>query len=175
MYPCQTPPGIIRLPDVFLGRLLFCGLSPVLNVEWLRFQGVQLVVNCIGQYSDNKETQLWKLVQKAREGVRDICFKDWCIRSKNDQRFYLNTFAAIKDILDQREGCVLVHCRSGKDRSAFTVYAFLRLMCQLGDLTARAALNGRVDRWGHPVANLDFQQEAQQRWLDNELLRRSRS
>jgi len=174
VYFCQTPPGVIKQPDVFKGRLLFCGLSPVLNVAWLRFQGVKLVVNCIGQFDAfHNVSAEWTLAHNARVGVHDIRFKDWCIRSKADQQVYLNTFTAIKQVLDEQEGCVVVHCKSGKDRSAFTVYAFLRLMCNLDDDTARAALNVRVDKWGHPVANLDYQQESQHLWLEN-MLRRSR-
>jgi len=53
---------------------------------------------------------------------------------------YLEVFAEIHDALPRESACVLVHCRSGRDRSAFAVYAFLRVMLAYTDDEAREAL-----------------------------------
>ena len=55
---------------------------------------------------------------------------------------------------------MLVHCKSGKDRAPFTVYALLRISYGLREDEARELLAHRVDIDGRPVANLDRQHEA---------------
>ena len=57
------------------------------------------------------------------------------------------------------------HCKSGKDRSPFTVYAMLRISYGLREEDARKLLAHRVDIHGRPVANLDKQHEANLTWL----------
>ena len=65
--------------------------------------------------------------------------------------------------------CIYVHCRNGKNRSAYTVYALLRLAFRIPEALAREALANRVDRNGFPLANLDAHCEVVHAWLENEL------
>ena len=64
---------------------------------------------------------------------------------------------------------VLPHCRSGKDRSAFTVFALLQLQYDLEEDAARAALAGRVGRDGRCLANVDVGHGPNWEWLSKEL------
>ena len=98
---------------------------------------------------------LWQDSVKVRGEVRnEITFIDFCVNYAGDKRQYVKTFAAICAILD-RGDCVYIHCRSGKDRSAFTVFALLQLQYNIDEDTARAALATRIGCDGRCIANVD--------------------
>ncbi len=171
----RTPPGEIRLPEHFPGLLLWGGLSPALSTPWLRSREVVLVVNCIGKF-DKKGliSQQWTLAQTAREADA-ISYKHWCINRSFDQMRYLPIFNTIRAVLDQPAGVVYIHCKSGKDRSAFTVYSFLQLMYGVSEDQAREAVGNRLDTSGRRLANLDFQQDFNRDWLERMLRAQARA
>ena len=65
-----------------------------------------------------------------------------------DKQRYLLCFSAIREELSREGGCVYIHCKSGEDRSAFTVYSLFRLEYGFSDVAARAALETRLRRVG---------------------------
>jgi protein-tyrosine phosphatase len=79
--------------------------------------------------SDNQPSQIWET---------------WCVNYGPDKQRYLLCFSAIREELSREGGCVYIHCKSGKDRSAFTVYSLLRLEYGFSDEAARAALETRL-------------------------------
>ncbi len=165
----RTPPGEIRLPEHFPGLLLWGGLSPALSTPWLRYHGVVLVVNCIGKFGrGGVVSPQWTLAQNAREadGISSLL---WCINSSFDQRRYLPIFNAVHAVLGRPSGAVYIHCKNGKDRSAFTVYSFLQLMYGVSEDQAREAVGNRLDTSGRRLANLDFYQEGSREWLERSL------
>ena len=88
-----------------------------------------------------------------------------------DKQRYLLCFSAIREELSREGGCVYIHCKSGKDRSAFTVYSLLRLEYGFSDEAARAALETRLGTRGQYIANVDVRQECNQTWLEKALRR----
>ena len=98
----------------------------------------------------------------------EITFLDFCVNYAVDRRQYLTTFVAICSVLDGGE-CVYIHCKSGRDRSAFTVFALLQLQYGLEEDAARAALAGRVGCDGWCIANVDVGHDANWEWLLKEL------
>jgi len=167
---CQTPPAEVVLPDIFTGRLLWGGLSHGMSKDWLLYENVKLVVNCINTVSAGGEPNLlWQDSVKVRGEVsNEITFIDFCVNYAGDQRQYVKTFAAICAILD-RGDCVYIHCLSGKDRSAFTVFALLQLQYNIDEDTARAALATRIGCDGRCIANVDVGHEANWKWLTSQL------
>jgi len=167
---CQTPPAEVMLPDIFKGRLLWGGLSHGMSKDWLLYESVKLVVNCINTVSAGGEPNLlWQESVKVRAEVRnEITFIDFCVNYAGDKRHYVKKFAAICAILD-RGDCVYIHCLSGKDRSAFTVFALLQLQYNIDEDTARAALATRIGCDGRCIANVDVGHEANWKWLTSQL------
>ena len=146
------------------------GLSPVLNREWLRWRRVTHAICCLGAFDgDGEETQAWRVAQNARAGTGNIQYQNWCVNRTVDQRRYLQLFTHLRQTLGKVDSCVYVHCRSGKDRSALTIYAFLRGSLGYDDDSARRALATRVDRFGQPAANVDYNQGAVRTWLQRVL------
>ena len=82
-----------------------------------------------------------------------------------DQKNYGSIVWQLFGALELKETVLLVHCKSGKDRSPFTVYALLRIIYGLREDAARELLAHRVDIHGRPVVNLDQQHEANLTWL----------
>ena len=88
-----------------------------------------------------------------------------------DKQRYLLCVASIRAELSRDGSCVYIHCKSGKDRSAFTVYSLLRLEYGFSDEAARAALETRSGTRGQCIANVDVRQEYNQTWLEKALRR----
>ena len=156
-WQCRVPPGSIQIPNIFPGKLLYGGLSPVLNLNWLRWRGVTHVWNCLGgvTYKDGVVVQerLHGLALAAREPGDSIGYIDWCLMHKPSRRRYLPVFAKAEAILNTPGTCLYVHCRSGRDRSVFTVFALLRLRYHLLEADAWNLLQSRVGVDGWPCAN----------------------
>ena len=167
---CQTHPAEVVLPELFPGRLLWGGISHGTCKDWLLYERVKLVVNCINKaMPGGAPNRLWEDSCKVRNDVSgEIAFLDFCVNYAVDRRRYLRTFAAICSVLGHGE-CVYIHCRSGKDRSAFTVFALLQLQYDLEEDAARAALAGRVGRDGRCLANVDVGHGPNWEWLSKEL------
>ena len=78
--------------------------------EWLRYQRVKLVVNCVNKaMPGGTPNRLWEESCRVRNDVRgEITFLDFCVNDAVDRRQYLTTFAAICSVLDHGE-CVYTH------------------------------------------------------------------
>ena len=63
--------------------------------------------------------------------------------------------------------------RSGKDRSVFTIYAFLQLIYGITESDARTALSVRIGNNGKIISNLAENQEGPQNWLARALATQS--
>ena len=76
---CQVPPAEVCLPGLFAASLFWGGLSPALNVEWLRWRRVTHVLNCIGSVdpSTGNAEPSYALAVASRSD--DIQYIDWCI------------------------------------------------------------------------------------------------
>ena len=81
----------------------------------------------------------------------------------------LLVFFELFNALQHKDTHVYVHCKSGKDRSAFTVFAFLRLMFRYSWERASAALDRRVGVDGRPVADLVTRKADLTNWLEAEV------
>ena len=128
---CQVPPGNILLPGILSARLLWGGLSPVLNKMWLRWAGVTHVLNCLGSTRGSSDEVIpdpnHALAMQARSDDDNIQYIDWCIAHVPSRRAYLSTFAHLESVLNTPTACLYVHCKSGQDRSPLTIFALLRL------------------------------------------------
>ena len=168
---CQSPPGEVVLP-VLAARLMWGGLSPVLNRAWLEWQGVTHVLNCLGaKRKDGAPDPYYDLALQARLGDTSIGdtsieYIDFCINHFGQRSAYLPIFVRLENILKNPNACLYVHCRNGKDRSAITVYALLRVRFFVDADTAASALQSRKGTHGAPVANLTFRQEKIREWID---------
>ena len=78
---------------------------------------------------------------------------------------YLAVFSRLDRISKHSGSCLYVHCKSGRDCSAVTLYAFLRLQFGLSSHDAWAPLQFRVGRDKRPVATV---------WAKREILARNR-
>ena len=75
-------------------------------------------------------------------------------------------FNRLGKILTTPETCLYVHCESGGDRSAWTVFALLRLQFSVSKDEARnAVLRSRTGKDGNPCAQLR-NQWAIMKWID---------
>jgi hypothetical protein len=157
---CQTPPGLIAARGEIRARFLWGGLSPVLNKGWLRWQGITHVLNCIGPSSP-----LYARILSARAADDGITYIDWCPNCISHRTGFLPVFARLEKVLKTPSEGLYVHCRSGKDRSAITIFALLQVRFAATKEEARAALQTRLGTHGRPVANLTFGHEETLRWL----------
>ena len=151
---CQVPPAEVCLPELFSGSLFWGGLSPALNVAWLRWRRVTHVLNCMGSVepSTGNVNPGFALARQARSS--DIEYIDWCINHDASRQNYLDVFSRLERILKCPGSCLYVHCKSGRDRSAVTLYAFLRLQFGLSPDAAWASLQFRCGRDKWPVASV---------------------
>ena len=94
----------------------------------------------------------YALALKARSS--DIEYIDWCINHDASRKNYLAVFSRLEVILKHPGSCLYVHCKSGRDRSAITLYALLRLQFDLSASDAMACLQFRLGRNKWPVAQV---------------------
>jgi hypothetical protein len=171
-FQCRVPPGSIQIRNIFPGKLLYGGLSPVLNSNWLRWRGVTHVWNCLGSViqKDGEAVQErhFALALAAREPGDSIGYIDWCLMHKPSRRRYLSIFAKAEAILNRPGTCLFVHCRSGRDISVFTVFALLRLRYNMSEADAWNLLQSRVGVNGWPCANWYGKQDVLE-WIEQVL------
>ena len=164
-YNCRVPPAEVCLPVQFVGSLFWGGLSPALHVGWLRWRRVTHVLNCMGSidpWTGNTEPS-YALALAGRSP--DIQYIDWCITHSASRKQYEAVFSQLERILKCPGSCLYVHCKSGRDRSAVTLYAFLRLQFGLSADDAWASLQFRVGRNKWPVARV-WDQHDILAWID---------
>ena len=84
------------------------------------------------------------------EGIQYQC---WSINHKPSFKKCMYHFASWQRVLESG-GVILLHCKSGKDRSAFAAYMYLRHQLGYTDREALKCLSSRVDRDGIAFANI---------------------
>ena len=169
-YRCRVSPGEILLPGILVARFLWGGLSPVLNSKWLQWAGVTHVLNCLGSARCVNDTghivdPHHRLAMQARSPDDGIEYIDWCVNHPPSRRKYLRTFTNLEQILITPSACLYVHCKSGQDRSAMTIYALLRSRFGLSEGDAWNALQTRRAKDGWPCARWSGRGEITD-WLD---------
>ena len=168
---CRVPPAELRLPSLFVATLFWGGLSPVLNVKWLRWRRVTHVLNCM--FSVDPACGNTDPNQAFVVGSRssDIQYMDWSITHDASRKKYLVVFSRLERILKHSGSCLYVHCKSGRNRSAVTLYALLRLQFGMSSHDAWAVLQVRVGLNGWPVATVWDNHEILC-WIDDVLQKR---
>ena len=84
-----------------------------------------------------------------------------------DQKYWREAINLISDVLDSAASVVLVHCRNGKDRSCFAVYAFLRLVHEMNHVTALGHVSQRVGQRGYPLFDIARQRNELMEWVES--------
>jgi hypothetical protein len=165
----KTPPALILLPtSKWIGKLYLGPLSAAVSKTWLRWAGVTHVVCVLGKF--NKEGGLvpaWEAAQKHR--WKTFSYLDWPINSAAQRCYWREVFALLSDTLGSSRNAVLVHCRNGKDRSCFLVYAFLRLQHGLNHASALSCVSQRIDVRGYPLFDYASQNNQLLEWVDTSL------
>jgi len=171
---CRTRPAVVGRDHIWWeGCLLFGTLDHALCVDWLRWRGVTMVVCVLGQTVTEGTLRGVHPDYAAAKAARTASIKylDWSVSYPPAQQNYERAFRSIQSELAKREGCVYVHCKHGKDRSAFAVYALLRLAYEVDDDTARSALQDRRDSSGRCLVNIDeLRCRAMHGWLQKALM-----
>ena len=123
------------------------------------------VVNVLGKYQGNEGIcDDWKTAQKYRwKGTK---YLDWPVNHPSKRNLWREVFATIADALETSSTRMLVHSVNGKDRSPFTIYAFLRLFYTLAHKDAMSIAQQRLGRDGHPLFYYENQQHQLTAWLD---------
>jgi len=162
---CRSPPGLVADGQgLWAGELLFGTLDHAISEPWLRWRGITLVVCVLGRRVGQAEHPDYTTAAANRFPC--VQYMNWSVNYEQDRRRYEGVFRRIAQELDNPSGRVLVHCKHGKDRSAFAVFAFLRLVHSLTDDDARLAVAVRRDAQGRPLVNLDRAGEPLHAWLE---------
>ena len=78
-------------------------------------------------------------------------------------------FFLMADALESAANVVLVHCRNGKDRSCFAVYAFLRLVHGLEHSDVLWHVQQRVGPQNYPLFDIARQSNELLEWVQTNL------
>ena len=161
------PPALISTRK-WNGRLYIGSVSAAISESWLRWAAVTHVVCVLGKYAGaNDLATEWVVAHKNR--FRGIKYLDWAINFPTQRKYWREVFSQMSDALDSAANVVLVHCRNGKDRSCFAVYAFLRLVHHMDHQTALWHVSQRVDQRGYPLFDVARQRSELMEWVDANL------
>ena len=92
-------------------------------------------------YSGDSIAHEWQVSQRKR--FAGIDYLDFPIGYGINRLPWEDAFTRVQEYLN-RGRVVFVHCKNGRDRSGFVLYAFLRLQCRFTHSDAVASLSGRV-------------------------------
>ena len=98
---------------------------------------------------------------------RGIKYLDWAINFPTQRKYWREVFSQMSDALDSAANVVLVHCRNGKDRACFAVYAILRLVHEMDHGTALTHVSQRVDVRGQPLFDIGRQRSELIEWVNS--------
>ena len=172
MYERESNWRVMRPPallgdgrGLWRGRLLLGSISAVLSHDWLRWCGVTHALGALGKFDkDLNIIHEYKVVHDAR--YVGIYYANWPINNHKHRARHQAVFDAIDQVLASSDGCLLVYCRNGQDRSVFLCYAYLRLWHKMGHTTAMQVLASRCDCHYKPLFYYDRQNEDNREWLD---------
>ena len=163
----KTPPALLYPENnIWRGRLFLGSISAALSKPWLRWAGVTHCICALGKYDKNG------LVAKEYEVSQQshfpgVLYYMWPINFSEARLQFQAVFNAMYKVLQSPGGCLLVHCRNGKDRSAFLIYAYLRFMHNYGHASALHILSVRRSVQGHPLFEFDNQSFDLIKWVEN--------
>ena len=162
----MRPPALLGAERaLWSGRLLVGSISAVLSHAWLRWCGVTHALGALGKYDvSGNVVPEYEAARATR--YTDIYYANWPIRNKRERKRYCAVFDAMDKVLASSDGCLLVYCRNGRDRSAFICYAYLRLRHEVGHETALAVLSSRCDRYDNPLFRFERQDAECREWLE---------
>ncbi len=161
----KVPPTEIQGIPKVAGKLFLSGLDHAVSDAWLRWSGITTVVCCLGMKgAGGIPLPEWDAAHRITWPVRRM---DWNPNNSRDQCQFIEVFAAWAVVLANPLTKMLVHCKSGKDRSPFAVYAFMRLSAGMTNTDAMYALAARVDVHGQQLC--DIEHNHSWRWLSEAL------
>ena len=153
---------------LFAGSLALGTLDHALHLPWLEYHGISHVVNCFGKFGAAHDiTDEWRIAIEER--YAGIEYLNRCPNDPRQLAQYVPFFAALAAVLKQPGKKVLVHCRSGRDRSAFAIVALLQLHCGVSFADAQNFLRVRRNCYGQPFVDLDVRDPDAQQWLQREV------
>ena len=167
-HACVPPALIASETGKWTGRLYIGSLSAAISESWLRWAGVTHVVCVLGKYAGSNTVAVeWSVAHQQRYG--GISYLDWAINAPAQRLNWREAFSLLSDALDSAANVVLVHCRNGKDRSCFAVYAFLRLVHEMDHTDALRHVYQRVDQKGYPLFDIACQSNELRQWVESNL------
>ena len=129
------------------------------------------MVCVLGRRINGVEHPDFTVASRTRSTRRD--YMEFSTTFEKYQRRHEEKFHHIREELGKPTGRVLVHCRNGKDRSPFFVYAFLQLAYGAPDGVARSAVvQARRDPQGNQLVNLEQADQRMKDWLAGALKER---
>ena len=132
----------------------------------MRWRQVTHVLNCVGQYlRDGRENPDWTVVHQQEHRLGGVIYMNWCLTFNRDRSTYYDVFNRLLASLQDPHTVLYVHCRNGKDRSATTVYALLRVLFGMDDDEAWIALQERKSVSGEPLLPRPGLFEDCRRWI----------
>lgn len=162
----RTHPTLLRPhEEAWRGQLYLGSLSAAVSLQWLQWARVTHVVSVLGKFQgqDNISTE-WQAAQNNR--WKSIQYLDWPVNMETKRSSWREVFGLIADALEISSNVVLVHCKNGKDRSAFTVYAFLRLLRNFSHQAAVNLVSQRLSTDGEPLFRYENQNHELTEWLE---------
>ncbi len=110
------------------GALFIGTLDHAIDRSTLGYYGVHAVFSTLNRYQGAGNLELaGDTITAMKHRFQDIKYLDWCPRHRGKSP--VQAFELLHALLSNGK-TVLVHCRHGRDRSVFAVWAFLRLYCK---------------------------------------------
>ena len=116
--------GVARVPPTVLsgpwrGTLVISNLNHVVHRDWMTSMRVTDVHNCIGPFED-----AFRIARQHE--IRGVDYRYWSVgHGPTLRETYEEHCRQMARILSQGDRVLLVHCVSGRDRSAFAIAFFL--------------------------------------------------
>ena len=142
----QTPPSLVPAvvtsgTRLWHGKLYLAPLDAVLSGATLKYYSVGLVINCLGMYTREGLSHTWQISHRKQDpGVQYV---DFPTGYELNRLPWAEVFKLASQYLSSGK-TVFVHCRDGKDRSAYAVYQFLRRFYHCSHASSLCAIQVRV-------------------------------
>ena len=149
------------------GKLYLGSISAAISKDWTSWAGVTHIVCVLGRFAGQEEATEWREAHMWR--YKGVCYLDWSISYVEEHQRWREVFHLISDALEDESNVVLVHCKNGKDRSCYAVYAFLRLRYGMNHKDALTWVQERVGTDGIPLFQLENQRAEMRRVVDDNL------
>ena len=131
------------------GRAFLSSLDPVLNYDYLRWQRVTHIVNCMGKFKQRQICDTHKAAVKSH--FDGITYLNWVYALHACYATRRSFYDTVRTWLEDPHNTVVFHCKSGRDRSPFTVVLFLMDALELPRKTAIDLVQQHRDAHGRPI------------------------